>query len=48
MVVFEAIGVPGIVDVAPLVTGEVGLDGLPGAFAGLADPREYCTVLVVP
>lgn len=25
-----------------------GADGLPGAFAGLADPREYCTVLVVP
>jgi threonine dehydrogenase-like Zn-dependent dehydrogenase len=38
----------GAVDVAPLITGEVGLDGVPGAFADLADPKEHCKVLVVP
>lgn len=38
----------GAVDVAPLITGEVGLDGVPGAFADLADPQEHCKVLVVP
>ena len=38
----------GDLDVAPLVTGEVGLDGVAGAFAALADPDEHCKILVVP
>ncbi|MGH9227455.1 MAG: zinc-binding dehydrogenase [Acidimicrobiales bacterium] len=38
----------GEVDVAPLITGEVGLDGAPGAFRELADPERHCKVLVVP
>jgi threonine dehydrogenase-like Zn-dependent dehydrogenase len=38
----------GRVDVAPLITGEVGLDGLPGAFDALADPQAHCKILVVP
>jgi threonine dehydrogenase-like Zn-dependent dehydrogenase len=38
----------GEIDVAPLITGEVGLDGVPGAFRELADPDRHCKVLVVP
>jgi len=38
----------GDLDVAPLITGEVDLDGVPGAFAALADPDEHCKILVVP
>jgi threonine dehydrogenase-like Zn-dependent dehydrogenase len=38
----------GEVDVAPLITGEVGVDGVPGAFADLADPERHCKILVVP
>jgi threonine dehydrogenase-like Zn-dependent dehydrogenase len=38
----------GEIDVAPLITGEVGLDGVAGAFAALADPDQHCKVLVVP
>jgi threonine dehydrogenase-like Zn-dependent dehydrogenase len=38
----------GEIDVAPLVTGEVGLDGVAGAFADLADPEEHCKIIVVP
>jgi threonine dehydrogenase-like Zn-dependent dehydrogenase len=38
----------GEIDVAPLVTGEVGLDGVAGAFAALADPEEHCKIIVVP
>jgi threonine dehydrogenase-like Zn-dependent dehydrogenase len=38
----------GELDVAPLVTGEVGLDGVAGAFAALADPDQHCKILVVP
>jgi threonine dehydrogenase-like Zn-dependent dehydrogenase len=38
----------GEIDVAPLVTGEVGLDGVAGAFAALADPDEHCKIIVVP
>jgi threonine dehydrogenase-like Zn-dependent dehydrogenase len=38
----------GDLDVAPLITGEVDLDGVPGAFAELADPQRHCKVLVVP
>jgi len=38
----------GDVDVTPLITGEVGLDGVPGAFAELAHPDRHCKILVVP
>lgn len=38
----------GRVDVAPLITGEVGLEGVPGAFADLADPDRHCKILVTP
>jgi threonine dehydrogenase-like Zn-dependent dehydrogenase len=38
----------GQLDVGPLITGEVPLDGVPGAFAELADPERHCKILVVP
>ena len=31
-----------------MITGEVGLDGVAGAFAALADPDQHCKILVVP
>jgi threonine dehydrogenase-like Zn-dependent dehydrogenase len=38
----------GDIDVAPLITGEVGLDGVGQAFDDLADPERHCKVLVTP
>ncbi|AIY19214.1 zinc-binding dehydrogenase [Pimelobacter simplex] len=38
----------GKVDVAPLVTGVVGLDGVAGAFADLGDPERHAKILVDP
>ena len=38
----------GEIDVVPLITGEVGLDGVADAFAALADPDTHCKILVVP
>lgn len=38
----------GELDVAPMITGEVGLDGVEGAFDALADPEEHCKILVTP
>ncbi len=38
----------GELDVTPLITGEVGLDGVPDAFAQLAHPDRHCKILVVP
>ena len=38
----------GEIDVVPLITGEVDLDGVPGAFDALANPEEHCKILVVP
>ncbi len=38
----------GEIDVAPMITAEVGLDGVPQAFADLANPDEHCKILVVP
>jgi threonine dehydrogenase-like Zn-dependent dehydrogenase len=38
----------GEIDVAPLITGEVDLDGVPGAFDALASPDEHCKILVTP
>lgn len=38
----------GDIDVTPLVTGEVDLDGVAGAFADLADPERHCKIVVTP
>ncbi|WP_322860365.1 zinc-binding dehydrogenase [Mycobacterium europaeum] len=38
----------GDIDVGPLITGEVGLDGVGEAFDELADPERHCKVLVTP
>ena len=38
----------GKVDCAPLVTGIVGLHGVPGAFAALEDPEAHAKILVDP
>jgi threonine dehydrogenase-like Zn-dependent dehydrogenase len=38
----------GEIDVAPLITGEVGLDGVGAAFDDLANPDAHCKILVTP
>jgi 2-desacetyl-2-hydroxyethyl bacteriochlorophyllide A dehydrogenase len=38
----------GSIDVAPLITGEVGLDGVGDAFAALSRPDQQCKILVAP
>jgi 2-desacetyl-2-hydroxyethyl bacteriochlorophyllide A dehydrogenase len=38
----------GDIDVAPVITGEVGLDGVGEAFDDLADPERHCKILVTP
>ena len=38
----------GEIDVTPLITGEVGLDGVGQAFDDLADPARHCKILVTP
>ena len=38
----------GEMDVSPLITGEVGLDGVGQAFDDLADPERHCKILVTP
>lgn len=38
----------GDIDVSPLITGEVGLDGVSQAFDDLADPERHCKILVTP
>jgi len=38
----------GKVDVSPLVTGTVGLDGVPAAFEALGDPERHAKILVDP
>ena len=38
----------GEIDVAPMITAEVDLDGVPQAFADLGDPDEHCKILVIP
>lgn len=38
----------GEIDVAPMITGEVGLDGVGAAFDALADPDRHCKILVTP
>ncbi|OBJ27988.1 alcohol dehydrogenase [Mycobacterium colombiense] len=38
----------GDIDVSPLITGEVGLDGVGTAFDDLADPERHCKIVVTP
>jgi len=38
----------GEVDVTPMITGRVDLDGVPAAFEALADPEAHAKILVVP
>jgi len=38
----------GVIDVSHLVTGQVGLDGVAGAFEALADPEAHVKILVTP
>jgi threonine dehydrogenase-like Zn-dependent dehydrogenase len=38
----------GELPVAPLITGEVGLDGVAGAFEALGSPDDHCKILVTP
>ena len=38
----------GELDLTPMITGEVGLEGIPGAFEALSRPDEHCKILVVP
>jgi 2-desacetyl-2-hydroxyethyl bacteriochlorophyllide A dehydrogenase len=38
----------GDIDVAPMITGEVGLDGVGTAFDDLAHPDSHCKILVTP
>ena len=44
---FEAIA-DGRLDVGPLVTGTVSLDGVADAFRTLADPQEHAKIVVLP
>lgn len=38
----------GQIDVTPIITSEVGLDGVAAAFDALADPERHCKILVTP
>ena len=38
----------GRIDAAPLITGRVPLDGVPRAFADLANPEEHAKIIVLP
>ncbi|HUR76502.1 MAG TPA: alcohol dehydrogenase, partial [Acidimicrobiales bacterium] len=38
----------GEIDVRPMITSEVNLDGVAGAFESLGDPEKDCKILVVP
>jgi len=38
----------GEVDASPMITGTVGIDGVPGAFEALAHPDEHVKILVEP
>ena len=38
----------GRIDVTPLITGHIGLEGVKGAFAQLADPEQPAKVVVEP
>jgi hypothetical protein len=36
------------VDVAPMITGSVDIEGIPAAFTDLADPDAHAKILVEP
>ena len=38
----------GKIDLSPWLTGTVGVEGVPQAFADLADPEHHAKILVVP
>ena len=38
----------GRIDVSPMITATVGLDGLPEAFDALSHPSDHCKILVDP
>lgn len=38
----------GEIDASPMITGEVGLEGVGQAFDDLADPERHCKILVTP
>jgi threonine dehydrogenase-like Zn-dependent dehydrogenase len=38
----------GEIDARPMITSEVGIDGVPAAFDALGDPEKDCKILVVP
>ena len=38
----------GEIDVVPMITGEVGIDGVAGAFEALGNPDDHCKILVTP
>ena len=38
----------GLIDVSPLITGKVGLDGVAGAFTELGNPEKHAKILVEP
>jgi threonine dehydrogenase-like Zn-dependent dehydrogenase len=38
----------GVVDLAPWLTGRVGIDGVPQAFNDLTNPEQHAKILVVP
>ncbi len=38
----------GRLDLSPLITGRVGLDGVAGAFEDLADPDQHCKIMINP
>jgi threonine dehydrogenase-like Zn-dependent dehydrogenase len=38
----------GDIDVAPMITGDIGLDGVGAAFDDLAQPDAHCKILVTP
>jgi threonine dehydrogenase-like Zn-dependent dehydrogenase len=38
----------GDIDVSPMITGQVDIDGVPGAFDALGNPDDHCKILVTP
>ena len=38
----------GAIDVEPMITDEVGIEGVPAAFEALGNPEAHCKILVVP
>jgi len=38
----------GVIDVTPMITGEVSLDGVDATFDELSDPNRHCKIVVTP